>query len=368
MKIALVSPYDFAYPGGVNTHISYLAQQFSQMGHQARIIGPCSNKETAEKQDVVSIGKVVPFFSNSSTARITFSWWQFPQVKSILEGGKFDVVHFHEPLCPFLPWIAIPLSKSINVGTFHAYYERSLGYWMGKHLLLKQLFQRLDGRIAVSEPAKRFVSRYFPGDYQVIPHGVDIERFSPNVPPIEEFKDGKINILFVGRLEKRKGAGYLLQAFEKVKREVTETRLIMVGPGSKRDDYQKWAAEHGLKDVVFTGYVSDEDLPRYYQTGDIFCAPATGKESFGIILLEAMASGKPIVASNIEGYANVATHQVEALLVPPQDELTLAETILHLISHPEIAREMALRGREKALKLGWRNIAQRTLDYYLSLR
>jgi phosphatidylinositol alpha-mannosyltransferase len=365
MKIALVSPYDFAYPGGVITHISHLAEQFSQMGHQVRIISPCSDKATAETRNVVSVGRVVPFFSNDSTARITFSWWQFRQVKSILEEGKFDIVHFHEPFCPFLPWVALPLSKSINIGTFHAYYERSLAYWAGKRLLLKQLSQKLDGRIAVSEPAKRFVSKYFPGDYQIIPHGIDTERFSPKVPPIERFKDGKINILFVSRLDKRKGIGYLLQAYQMVKKKMPDTRLIIVGPGRKQKDYQKWTEEQNLKDVVFTGHVLEDDLPRYYQTGDIFCAPAIGKESFGIILLEAMASGKPIIASNIEGYANVVSHQLDGLLVPPQDNSALAEAILFLIAHQEIAQQMAHRGREKAEQLSWENIAQRTLDYYL---
>ncbi|GAH25704.1 unnamed protein product, partial [marine sediment metagenome] len=133
---------------------------------------------------------------------------------------------------------------------------------------------------------------------------------------IDRFCDGKINILFVSRLEKRKGLNYLLKAYQQVKREIPNSRLIIVGPGIRlRHKYEKQVRQNRLEDVVFTGHVAYDELPRYYKTADIFCAPATGRESFGIILLEAMAIGTPIVASNIEGYASVVTHGVEGLLV-----------------------------------------------------
>jgi len=368
MKIALVSPYDYACPGGVNTHISGLACQFAKMGHQVRILAPCSNRKALTRdQDIIPVGKTIPFPSNGSIARVTLSGWLMPKVKKVLEEERFDIIHLHEPFCPMLPWIVLRLSNSINVGTFHAYYERSRGYWVGRPFL-NQFLDRLDGKIAVSEPALRCITRYFPGHYRLIPHGIDLENFAAETSPMEQFCDGKLNILFVSRLEKRKGLGYLLQAYEQVKREYPYLRLIVVGPdGGLRRSYEKRIKERKLPDVVLAGYVSSADLPRYYHTADIFCAPAVGKESFGIILLEAMATGKPIIASNIGGYARVVTHGVEGLLVPPKDEQALAQALFRLVDDQGLRQQMGAKGRIKTEEHSWQSIAQRTLDYYTEL-
>ncbi len=366
MNIALVSPYDYAYPGGVNTHISNLALHLAKIGHQVKILAPCSNKKALPTaQDIVPLGKTIPYPSNGSVARLTLSWWLMPKVKSILDEERFDIIHFHEPLFPSLPWMVLPLSHSINVATFHAYYKRSVGYWFWKPLC-KRFYNRLDGKIAVSEPARRFVSKYFPDDYRIIPHGVDSERFSAEVPLIKDFCDGKLNILFVSRLEERKGIRYLLKAYKRVKEEFPQSRLIVVGPGNERR-YKDWVQAVKLKDVVFAGYISYADLPRYYRTADIFCIPAVGRESFGIVLLEAMAAGKPIVASNIDGYANVLTHDVEGLLVPPKDEQALAHALLSLLKDKNLRQQMGSQGRSKAEAHSWESIAQRNMDYYLEL-
>ena len=364
MNIAQVSPYDYAYPGGVNTHISHLALQLAKMGHHIKILAPCSNKKALPStEDIVPLGKTIPWISNGSVARITISWWLLPKVKSTLDEGGFDIMHFHEPLFPSLPWMVLPQSRSINIATFHAYYRRSIGYWFWKPLCT-WYYNKIDGKIAVSESAKKFVSSYFPGDYNIIPHGVDTERFSTGVTPIEEFCDGKLNILFVSRLEKRKGIMYLLKAYKRVKKEIPQSRLIVVGPGN-RSRYKEWVNEMKLNDVVFVGYISAADLVRYYYTADIFCAPATGQESFGIVLLEAMAAGKPIVASNIPGFASVLTHGVEGLLVPPKDEEELAHTLISLLRDQDLRQQMGSAGRNKAEKHSWESIAQRTTDYYL---
>jgi phosphatidylinositol alpha-mannosyltransferase len=211
-----------------------------------------------------------------------------------------------------------------------------------------------------------FANNYFPGYYNIIPNGVDIDLFSPNVLPIEKFCDGKLNILFVSRLEKRKGLNYLLGAFNQVKQEIPNSRLIIVGPGTRlRRRYEREVRRSGLKDVIFTGLVSYEELPRYYKTADIFCAPATGRESFGLILLEAMAAGKPIVASNIEGYASVLAHNVDGLLVPPADKEMLARALLSLSTDEALRREMGARGRAKALDYSWERVARNVLNYYM---
>src|SRR5205085_5010440 len=171
----------------------------------------------------------------------------------------------------------------------------------------------------------------------IVPNGIDPERFStPDVKPIEKFDDEKLNVLFVGRLDKRKGFRYLLGAFRRIKAQVPEARLIVVGAYAREDKnkYVRFARKHGLRDVKFVGYVSNEELPRYYRSAHIFCAPSTGFESFGLVLLEAMASSVPIVASDIPGYRQVVTHGHEGLLVPAKDEVALAEAIIGLLRSP----------------------------------
>ncbi|GAH20076.1 unnamed protein product, partial [marine sediment metagenome] len=263
-------------------------------------------------------------------------------------------------------------SQTANIGTFHASHGSFLGrpgYNFAKPIgkwILRRWFRKLDGKIAVSQPAREFAYEHFKGYYNIIPNGVDLDHFSPDVSPIDEFCDGKANILFVGRLEKRKGLNYLLEAFEQVKQEIPDSRLIIVGPGTRlRRKYEKQVMRSGLKDVVFAGLVSYDELPRYYKTADVFCAPATGRESFGIVLLEAMAAGKPIVASNIEGYASVVTHGVDGLLVPPEDKEMLAQTLISLLTDQSLRQEMGAKGRVKALEYSWEHIAQNVLDYYV---
>ena len=196
--------------------------------------------------------------------------------------------------------------------------------------------------------------------------GVDFEHFAVDVPPIGEFCDGKLNILFVGRLEKRKGLDYLLGAYAHIKKEFPNSRLIVVGPGTRlRSNYMRKVSRMKLEDVVFTGRVSYADLPRYYQAADIFCAPATGEESFGIVLLEAMSAGKPIIASNISGYASVVDAGIEGLLVPPRDEVALAQAITSLFSDSILRKRMGANGRRRAGEYRWEHVAQRVLDYYL---
>ena len=368
MKIALVSPYDFAYPGGVNSHISHLSRELIDLGHQVKILAPSSADPDALLPDeVICLGRAVPIPSGGSIARISVSLWLIPRLRKVLEKEQFDVIHIHEPFAPFLPLSALHLSNSVNVGTFHAYRGNTKVYSAGRRILMPW-FKRLDGRIAVSPPAMEFVSKHFPGEYEIIPNGIDVDRFSNNSAPIREFKDGKINLLFVGRLEKRKGLRYLLGALGQLTLDRSNLRLIVVGPGNPDRDSYRIISERNLTDkVIFTGRVSQDDLPRYYATADICCYPATGKESFGIVLLEAMASGKPIVASDIEGYASVLSNEREGFLVQRKDEEALAEGISRLIDNPSLRLRMGTQGRETAENYRWNKVAIRVEDYYYSL-
>jgi phosphatidylinositol alpha-mannosyltransferase len=367
MKIALVSPYDIAHPGGVVSHILALESQFTKMGHQIRIIAPASKKVSLIGDSFIPIGKARTIPVRGTVIRISISLRLAARIKEVLAEEKFDIIHLHEPFMPMLCSAVLRFSDAINIGTFHACHG-SPGYNFGRPistLMLRRRRRKIVGKIAVSKPAMDFAVKYVPGEYNIIPNGIDLDHFSPNVAPIDRFCDGKMNILFVGRLEKRKGLDYLLNAYRQVKEDFPDSRLIIVGPGTRlRKNYEKQVRRDSLKDVVFAGYASYDELPGYYKSADIFCSPATGRESFGIVLLEAMAVGTPIVATNIDGYASVVTHGEEGLLVPPKDENDLARALVSLMADESLRQQMGARGVQTANKYDWRKIAQQVFAYY----
>jgi phosphatidylinositol alpha-mannosyltransferase len=364
MKIALVSPYDYPYPGGVTEHVRNLAVRFRARGHEVHVIAPSSaDAETLEGMpNVHRVGRVVPIWANGSVARITLPMRGYLQVKRLLAAEEFDLIHLHEPLMPALPPTVLRHSQTINVGTFHAFGQSDVAYFYGKPML-QPFFRKLHGRIAVSEAARDFVAPRFPGDYRVIPNGIDYARFATPLEP-RKFDDDRLDVLFVGRLDKRKGLQYLLRAWPLVRREFPRARLLVVGGGRRLESYRRYAELQGWSEIVFAGYVSSDDLVRYYQTADVFCAPSTGQESFGIVLLEAMAAGRPIVASDIPGYAEVVTHGAEGLLVPPKDASALAMALAHVLADRRLGRELGERGRVKASAYDWSSVADRVLAYY----
>ena len=370
MKIALVSPYDYPYPGGVTEHIAALDKHFRALGHETRIIAASTRNEDVLGEHVIKVsGAVSPVHFSGSTARITLSPQVYRRVKTILREEKFDVVHVHEPTAPILSLIVLRHSHALNVGTFHAYRESNFLYEYMRPLL-QRVFNRLDGRIFVSDAVREYITQYFPGDYTIIPNGIDCERFASSaIQPIDQFNDGRPNILFVGRMDERKGFRHLLRAYPRVKEVIPNARLIVVGAFDDRDKAQflRYARTHKLRGVHFVGYVSPEELPRYYRTANIFCAPNTGFESFGIILLEAMAAGVPIVASDITGFRAVLQDKSEGLLVPPENPNAISRAIVELLKDPSRCAEMGARGKRKAAQYDWSIIAQRVLSYYEEL-
>ena len=370
MKIALVSPYDFAHPGGVTSHISYLERYLTRMGHEVKVIAPASKAVTTFGDRFIPIGKPRPIPSSGSIVRVTISLRLASTIKAVLEREKFDVVHLHEPFMPMLCSAVLRFSDTVNIGTFHAW-DGKPGYKFGRPIttiMLNRRRRKLTGGIAVSKMALDYVSRFVPGQYSIIPNGIDLEHFSPDAAPIEEFCDGKKNILFLGRLERRKGLIYLIKAYQQVKQEIPDTRLIVAGPGTRlRKPYEKWVRNQGLEDIVFVGYVSEADKPRYYKTADVYCSPATSRESFGIVLLEAMAVGTPVIASNIDGYSTVVTHGKDGLLVPPRDTESLAQTIISVLRDETLRQKLIVGGRLTAGKYSWEKVAQGIVDYYTEM-
>ncbi len=359
MRIALVSPYDWCVDGGVKSHIAHLAAHFRQWGHEVTIFAPASDPESVGEECIV-MGRPRSMRVSGSVARITFAW-SSPAVKDVLERGKFDVVHLHEPLMPLLPYHFLRYSTSATVGTFHAAKDGGNRFYGYTTRLTKRWFRKLDGKIAVSPAAVSLVSRYFAGYYNIIPNGIDYEHFRKERDPLPEFMDGRTNILFVGRPEKRKGLKYLLRAYIRIKQQEPNTRLIVVGAGDFTR-YERLMAPIG--DVVFRSYVPYEELPRYHRSAHVFCAPNTGNESQGYVLLEAMAAGMPVVASNIEGFAGVITDELDGVLVKPKDSSALATAILRLLRDPALRAELGARGQAQAAHYSWDNIARRVLSYY----
>ncbi|MFC2040365.1 glycosyltransferase family 4 protein [Chloroflexota bacterium] len=367
MKIALVSPYDFAYPGGVVNHISCLEQHLTAGGHEVYIIAPASKAVTRFGNRFLAVGRPRSIPASGSVARITISPMISREIKPILQREKFDVIHLHEPLMPMLCTNILRHSTQPCVGTFHASGGKpwyNFGSPIAKYFMNKWM-DKLDVKIAVSETAKEYIQRFFDEEYTVVPNGIDTTHFNPDVAPMEKYQDNKINILFVGRLEKRKGLDYLLDAYKMIKPEFPDTRLIVVGPGIRlRNKYMKRVAEAGLQDVEFVGYADYDDLPRYYKSADIVCAPATGWESFGIVLLEAMAVSAALVASNIDGYSRVIEQGVDGLLVPPKDGGGMAEALRTLIIDSELRQRLGEAGRKKSVEYDWSKITKKVIDCY----
>jgi phosphatidylinositol alpha-mannosyltransferase len=366
MRIALVSPYDWAVPGGVNSHVRPLAEEFVRAGHQVRIVAPSSRRWSPRCDYLTVIGEhVIGLPASGSVSNVCLSFNLSSRVKSFLAREQFDVVHLHEPFQPLLPFQFLRYSRTTNVATFHAAREGGSRLYAYSRVLIKPWWSRIHGRIAHSRTALRLVDKNFAGRYRIIPSGVNYSFFAAEVPPIPKYIDHRRNILFLSRLEKRKGLPYLLEAYAQLKREMPDTRLIVVGgDGGMRPACERYIQHKGLTDIVFTGYVRDEELPRYYKTADVYCAPNTGAESLGIVLLEAMAAGTPIVASDIEGFADVLTAEREGLLVPARDSEALATALRRALSDSAMREEMGKQGAKTAQRYAWDRISREILAYY----
>ncbi|MDI6808697.1 MAG: glycosyltransferase family 4 protein [Candidatus Eisenbacteria bacterium] len=367
MKIAIVSQAYYPTYGGVTEHVHYTSHFLRELGHKVKIVTgrmPANGGEEIEFPDVVRIGRSILIPSNGSFSNFTVGRKLSERLRDFLLSENFDLLHVHDPLAPTLPLFANMNATCPVVGTFHSSAKRSRGYQLFRHFLRKH-HANLVGKIAVSEPARELIAKYFGGEYVIIPNGVDTNRFHPANEPLPEFLDGKVNLLFVGRLDPRKGLSNLIEAMPRIFRELGgNVRLIIVGGGYLRRILGQKVDGHIKPHVHFVGKISRELLPRFYATCDIFCSPATRNESFGIVLLEAMASGKPIIACDIPGYRTVVTDSREGLLVKPKDPGSLAEAIVNLARNGAERAAMGELGRKKALSYSWERITGRIESYY----
>jgi phosphatidylinositol alpha-mannosyltransferase len=363
MRIAMVSAYDIGVPSGVNVHILNLAREIRSRGHEVTCFFPGRPSRDLPEGCRV-IGRPFPVPSGDSVARVSLSPFLGKQVAQALQEGDFHVVHIHEPLTPTLPMHFVRQSRTLTIGTFHASHDTGdYRYWLARPVL-SRFAARLHGRIAVSPAAARLVLRYFPGDYEIIPNGVDVARFSRPAPLPAAVANCLPYILFVGRFEERKGLPTLLEAFATLKPKVPNAHLVVVGSGERRAQYEEWLERRGVRDVHFVGRVPDEDLAGYYQHSDVFCAPNTGNESFGIVLVEAMAAGCPVVASNIEGFAELTVYGAHGLLVTPKSPRALADALTRVLTDEALREALASRGNEHARQFDWPVVANTVLEFY----
>ncbi len=362
MKIGLVSPYVYPLPGGVTQHVRYLYENLRLRGHDVRIVTSSHGLQRSSEGDVIRLGKGFSMPANGSMGTVTVSPRFISQVREMLDREHFDLLHFHEPFVPFLSLVVLRESRSVNIGTFHAYGGWSPSYEFGSRAL-RGYAARLHGRIAVSAAARHFIDRYFPGDYKVIPNGVDADLYGRAVP-VARWQDGTKNILFVGRFEPRKGVLDMLKGYRQLRKDGVEARLLMVGGGPQEREARRYVATRRMGGVEFLGRVSDDEKLQLFRTADVYCSPATGRESFGIVLLEAMAAGAPIVASDIHGYKGVVRRGREALLVPPHDPKELAAAIKRLLADRELAARFSESGLVRAQEFSWPSVTAKVDDYY----
>lgn len=364
VRILLVSPFDYGVAGGVNEHIAALDREFQRRGHDTRILAAASpNEGEGDDGHIHRIGLAYPLPSNGSRARIAISPMVTLRVRNFLASEPFDVIHAHEPLTPMLCLAALMHSRSATVGTFHASRPSNIMYHYTK-AILDLFFEKIDVRVAVSEAARTFVDTYFPAEFEIVPNGIELLHYGADVLPLPELMDGRPNILFVGRFdEPRKGLRYLVQAMPLVRSQYPDARLIVVGEGES-ERYQRALEASGIHDTIWAGYVSHERKARYYASCDVFCAPSVARESFGIVLLEAMATGKPVVAAANEGYAAVINDGENGVLVPPRDEHALALAIVRVLADRDFRERISEGGLRRAGDFAWPVVAERLLDVY----
>jgi phosphatidylinositol alpha-mannosyltransferase len=407
VRIALVSPYSWTYPGGVTRHIEALAEELRAVGHEARILAPFDPDDALARAmhrgarpqpmqlpaGVVPLGRSTGFSANGAVSNLAATPDALVALARELRGGGYDLVHIHEPVVPLVGWYAPGCAGDIPlVGTFHSYSENAFTNGIGIGLGARRHMNRLHARIAVSEAAAWTARRFFGGRYRIVPNGVHLE---PDADPLSAFRseprlaagavgiadgwaddgeggspaspvDGErapLRVLFIGQAVERKGLPVLLRAFEALREHVPAT-LTLLGPAPQE------IAPLLLDDrgVHALGKVSEEEKAAQLRRADVLCAPSLGGESFGMVLTEAFAAGTPVVASDIAGYRDVVRDGLDGVLTPRGDARALAEALRVLALDPARRAQMALAARERAERFAWPHVATEVLEVYEQAR
>lgn len=353
LHIGIVTQAYYPVLGGVTEHVFALSKELEKRGHRVTVIAGTARDPDDRGLRVLRIGFQIPIMSNGARVSLTAGYRLGRVLRDIEMREQFDVVHIQSPLDPFLPLAALRSMERPKIGTHHTTRDTNLLCELFPNYF-HRLLCRLSANIAVSHSAEGLVKQYYPDlPLHVIPNGVDTERFSPRVAPFPKLRDGIPTILFVGRIDPRKGARFLFAALPYLEKKLSQYRVVVVGTGWMRKVYDKFIPLHLQHRVQFTGVATCDELPRYYRSADVFCSPALGGESQGIVLLEALASGIPIVASDIEGYRWVLQPGVHGILVPPKSPRHIADALIQVLSDPARHEAMAGACRTHALQYAW---------------
>ncbi|CAN5554807.1 glycosyltransferase family 4 protein [soil metagenome] len=346
MRVALVCPYAWDRYGGVQSHVRALARSLEARGHVTEVLAPRASRGSGREglDGATIVGRSVPVPANGSVAPLAFGPGAGAATRRALRDFRPDVVHLHEPLIPSVSLLALLNAAAPAVGTFHASAPRSLGYGASR-ALLDRAVRRLTCRTAVSEAARDLVSHYFPGDYAITPNGVEVARFA-GAEPLELGRGKKV--LFVGRLEPRKGLDILIHAMRRLKD--LDATLVVAGDGPESLPAKTLARRLRVR-VEWLGRLSESELPGAYRRADVYCAPGVGGESFGIVLLEAMAAGAPVVCSDLAAFRSVA--DAAACFFPVGDARALAGALRHTLTRPDVTELMRRHSRRAAERFDW---------------
>lgn len=364
MRIGLACPYTWDVPGGVQAHVHDLAEALLARGHSVQVLAPVDDPDDADLPSwVTPAGRAVPVPYNGSVARLTFGPLSMTRARRWVRDGRFDVVHVHEPTVPSISMMVCFAASGPLVATFHTATTRSRALQVFGNAL-QPVLEKLTGRIAVSPAARRVVVEHLGGDAVLIPNGVDVARFAAATPLPE--RSASPTVVFVGRLdEARKGLAVLLEALPELVRLIPDVRLLVAGPGEV--DEVRRAVPASLRDrVELLGLVSEQDKPRVYASGDVYCAPNTHGESFGIVLVEAMATGTPVVASDLEAFRRVLDDGAAGVLVPAGDPGALAAGLAGLLADPARQAALAAVASRAVLAYDWGTVTDRIVEVYES--
>jgi phosphatidylinositol alpha-mannosyltransferase len=394
LRIGIVCPYSWDVPGGVQFHIRDLAQHLIGLGHEVSVLAP-ADEDTPLPPYVVSAGRAVPVPYNGSVARLNFGFLSAARVRRWLHDGGFDVLHIHEPASPSLGLLACWAASGPIVATFHTSNPRSRAM-IAAYPILQPALEKISARIAVSEYARRTLVEHLGGDAVVIPNGVDVDFFSSAEPKAEWQSEAARNasveggggrrdigavapgasveggggrreggtIGFIGRIdEPRKGLPTLIRALPEILRRRPGTRLLVAGRGDGREAVEE-LPEQARDQAEFLGMVSDEDKARLLRSVDLYVAPNTGGESFGIILVEAMSAGAPVLASDLDAFRQVLDGGAAGELFPAEDAAALADAVVRLLDDPQRRARLRSLGAKHVRRFDWSTVGGDILAVY----
>ena len=372
MRVGLVCPYSYTYPGGVLAHVEALADELRGRGHEVRVLAPVDPddrpgrllhrgsrptlRELPPPDEFVPLGRTLGLPANGAVSTLAYSPETARLLSAEFRSGWYDVLHVHEPNAGVVPWFTIENAPMPVVGTFHAYATKPLPMAIGNLAGQRRLFNKLNLRIAVSEAARWTGERFYGGRYRIVPNGVDLKRVVPGPKP----RNDRLELLFVGRAEERKGLPVLMRAFEALRAAGVDAHLTVAGATQEEAGPLLLDTEG----VDIAGRVSEEEKWRLLHDADLLCAPSLGGESFGIVLLEALASGTPVVCSDIPGYRDVVRDDVEGRLVAPGDPAVLGEAIRALAVRRRHREDLAVAARERAERFAWPHVAEEVEHAY----